>query len=185
MWLVDSFRAIFGRTPQRPASRRCVLIRQPEKYFVGDKVIQETYQHLKQEGMNDREGLVYWAGWYLDGVCVVTSALVPRGKSRYGGVQVPTDEMIRAANLLRKLDLLLVAQIHTHPGDHGHSPGDDVSAVSSLPGFLSIVVPNFARKASLDLEECYFHRYLGKGRWQELSGEESKKLIHIDPARIE
>jgi hypothetical protein len=128
--------------------------------------------------------LVYWAGWYENPGCIVTTALIPHGINRWGGVRVPTEEMIRIGELLRRLDLLIVAQIHTHPGDHGHSGGDDVSAVSSVPGFLSIVVPNFDQFDSLPLERCYFHRYLEGGRWSEITGSGAVDLVHIDPARL-
>ena len=172
-------------TKQGPADRRRGrLIEAPRNYFVNESVLQATHSHLQREGRNFHEGLVYWIGWYSEESCIVTSVLVPRSVSRYGGVTVSTEEMARINNALRQADLLLVAQIHTHPGDHGHSAGDDGNAVSSLPGFLSIVVPNFAQAEDLVLSESYVHRYQGAGRWCYLQPDEVSKLIHIDPFMI-
>lgn len=184
MWLVRKIKAFLSRKPEVASRRRETVLPWPERYYINSAVIEKTYAHLKREGMKPTEGLVYWAGWYLNNVCLVTSLLVPSGFSRYGGVCVPTQEMVRIARLMRGFDLFIVAQVHTHPGDHGHSGGDDVNAVSSVPGFLSIVVPNFAQAATLRLEDCYLHRYLGKGRWRELPSAESKRLIQVDPLEI-
>ncbi len=187
MWLIERFKLLWGRRgrpDQRVASRRSRVNRWPRTYFVSSAVIDATHKHLRGEGRRPCEGLVYWAGWYEGSICIVTTALIPRSISRWGGVRVPTEEMIRIGETLRRLDLLIVAQIHTHPGDHGHSGGDDVNAVSSAPGFLSIVVPNFDQSVSLPLERCYFHRYLEGGRWVEITGHGAVDLIHIDPTRL-
>ena len=172
-------------TKERPVERRrSCLIETPRNYFVNESVLQATHSHLKGEGRKLLEGLVYWLGWYSEESCIVNSVLVPRGNSRHRGVTVSTEEMVRINTVLRQADLLLVAQIHTHPGDHGHSAGDDGNAVSSLPGFLSIVVPNFAQTERLVLLRSYVHRYQGAGRWRCLQPDEVNKLIRIDPFAI-
>jgi hypothetical protein len=187
MWLIHRLKVLWGgrhHTEQEPLKRRSRARPWPKAYFVSSSVINATHRHLRREGRKSCEGLVYWAGWYEGPVCIVTTALIPRAIGRWGGVRVPTEEIIRIAELVRALDLLIVAQIHTHPGDHRHSGGDDVNAVSSVPGFLSIVVPNFDQFDILPLERCYFHRYLRGGSWIEIARSRAMDLVHIDPVRL-
>ena len=181
---VTAFIKSFFKNERSAEPRRARLIETPRKYFVNESVLQATHSHLQGEGRNFREGLVYWLGWYSEESCIVNSVLVPRGSNSYGRVSVSTEEMARINTALHRADLLLVAQIHTHPGDHGHSAGDDGNAVSSLPGFLSIVVPNFAQTERLILTESYVHRYQSAGRWRCLKPDEVSTLIHIDPFSI-
>ena len=57
------------------------------------------------------------------------------------------------------------AQVHTHPGMAFHSETDDHWPVVSQPGFLSIVVPNFAI-GSVDLKKMWAGMLTANGSWK-------------------
>jgi len=57
------------------------------------------------------------------------------------------------------------AQLHTHPGPAFHSPTDDHCPVVSQPGFLSIVIPDYAT-GPVALEAAWVGRLDENGRWR-------------------
>ncbi len=59
----------------------------------------------------------------------------------------------------------IAAQIHTHPGAAFHSATDDHWPIISQPGFISIVIPNFAQEPVL-LKEAWVGRLDADGDWR-------------------
>lgn len=60
------------------------------------------------------------------------------------------------------------AQVHSHPAHAFHSVTDDQWPIISQPGFISIVVPNFAANQS-SLERAWIGRLLPDGRWKRVA----------------
>jgi hypothetical protein len=58
--------------------------------------------------------------------------------------------------------------VHTHPGSTFHSSRDDGMALIYVPGFLSLVIPNFGL-GEPSLEDAYLAVLDASGRWQELN----------------
>jgi hypothetical protein len=58
-------------------------------------------------------------------------------------------------------------QVHTHPGSTFHSSRDDGMALIYVPGFLSLVIPNFGL-GEASLEGSYLTVLDDSGHWQEL-----------------
>jgi len=132
-------------------------------------VFEATHSHLKELGCKGEEGLVFWVGAFgQNGECFVTGCLIPKVSSSQGGVRIPTEKMATIADEVRKRDLLIVAQVHSHPGRFGHSTVDEVKAVSCRRGFVSIVVPDFGQQRNLDLTQCLVYEYLTSGEWRML-----------------
>ncbi|MCR4347871.1 MAG: hypothetical protein NUV55_11810 [Sulfuricaulis sp.] len=78
---------------------------------------------------------------------------------------------------LARENRVIRAQIHTHPGQAFHSATDDQFPVVSQPGFISIVIPNFARGA-VSLGEAWIGQLGADGHWHELAVESE---IEITP----
>jgi proteasome lid subunit RPN8/RPN11 len=57
------------------------------------------------------------------------------------------------------------AQIHTHPGPAYHSPTDDAFPAVQVAGFISIVVPYFAR-TGFDPASFYVAELTENGSWR-------------------
>ena len=72
----------------------------------------------------------------------------------------------------------MLAQVHTHPGDFGHSPGDERNAVCFKIGFISIVVPNFAAPDT-DFDDFYVYSYCEHWKWHLFSSAEVKKQFIV------
>jgi hypothetical protein len=66
-------------------------------------------------------------------------------------------------------------QIHTHPGPAFHSKTDDDFPIIHTAGFLSLVIPNFA-KGEVSLHKAYLTEIMPNGRWREVRPEER---LHI------
>jgi len=93
--------------------------------------------------------------------------------------------MAEIAEQVRKYDLFLVAQIHSHPGNFGHSKLDEQRAVSARPGFVSIVVPNFGKEPLRDLRHCFIYEYVGQNEWRQLEMREIGLRFIIEPTVLE
>lgn len=78
-------------------------------------------------------------------------------------------------------------QLHTHPPGCRtlHSPRDNIGAFSDRLGFLSIVVPDFAR-AGVDLHHprCTTHERTADG-WRVWTNEESVERLVVVPAALD
>jgi hypothetical protein len=143
-------------TPYPPADYR---VRVPQ--LIWTAALNEVRRYASLDGRSGRrgsEGLVYLGGVPTTEELLVTSVFrlhhLPQGDS-----VKPTPAEVRWLLLeLRARDEKLVAQLHTHRHGARHSPGDDAMATSFHPGFLSIVVPNFAVGVA-QLHECIVHEY--------------------------
>jgi hypothetical protein len=127
---------------------------------------------LGHYGRLDSEGLVYLAGVRAADDVALVSGLYSLGHTAQGGTVVVEPEEARwLLRTLRARDEKLLAQVHSHPGVAFHSPGDDARATSFHRGFLSIVVPGFARGVS-EVSECAVYEFDGL------------KFTELDPAAV-
>ena len=58
-------------------------------------------------------------------------------------------------------------QVHTHPGAAFHSQIDDEFPIIHSPGFLSLVIPNFAF-GPVGFDDAYLSEIQPDGRWREV-----------------
>ncbi len=125
-------------------------------------VVGKTLAMLFKCGNCESECVVYWTGPAGDDL-VNDYEHPDHTRSRYGYEVADgwlTDFWRRLASSCRSIK----AQVHTHPGRAFHSGTDDRWPIVSQPGFISIVVPNFAAKQS-SLERAWIGRMLPDGRW--------------------
>jgi hypothetical protein len=138
--------------------------------------------HLRQVGLKRFEGLALWAGVRQGEVFQVTQTVIPAQKgirSRDGvAVAIGPEELHRLNVWLYENKLMLVAQLHSHPGEAYHSETDDEFPVATVVGSVSIVVPDFARH-QFSLPTCAVYRLSGKGRWEGLTVADAADLISI------
>ena len=72
----------------------------------------------------------------------------------------------------------LAVQIHSHPTEAYHSDTDDTYPIVTMRGGLSVVVPDFARTGLRGNGVANYR--LGTSGWDELSLEESRRLIQYE-----
>jgi hypothetical protein len=80
---------------------------------------------------------------------------------------VSLDERRRIARSLKGSGELIVAQVHTHPEEAFHSWIDDRDAIPRTGGAFSLVVPEFAARASL-LDEAALFQLQPDGSWPQV-----------------
>lgn len=152
------------------------------RYYIPRYLFEKSIWLLRKRGRLKQEGLVLWAGAVGTDTeeAYVVSLIVPRRGYWGGGVRLNTTTLLKLSNELEKRDLSLLAQVHTHPGNFGHSWGDEKKATSFRLGYVSIVVPDFALNEIYDLSTCYVYEYEGNFKWRLLNSQEIGRRFLIE-----
>jgi hypothetical protein len=66
-------------------------------------------------------------------------------------------------------------QVHTHPQEAFHSPSDDAFPIIHTPGFLSLVIPNFAM-GHIGLKDAFLTEIMDDGGWREVRCEDHLEI---------
>lgn len=145
----------------------------------------QTAMAALRQPPHDHERVAYLDGPRSQhGIAIVTTVTIPSADERQGNFHVSAPEMSRAGQHLRRLQLMRLAQIHSHPaGWTGHSPYDDEMAFSQRDGAISIVVPHFAACAP-GLADCGVHVRHSDG-WHELGPLEKSDAVQIVPSLVD
>lgn len=129
------------------------------------------------------EQVCYFDGILIDSEhveAVATTLTFPKARLQAGQFKVLAEDMSQAGKHLRKFRLRRLAQVHTHPTNWvGHSNWDDDNAYSTLPGSVSIVLPEYARNLP-SLSNAGVHLRTPDG-WQELCSAEIGNALRIVP----
>jgi hypothetical protein len=108
--------------------------------------LERTQDELRALSNGVRESLVLWAGHPVDEhraqITHVLSLHCPAGALH---LVVPRSERLAALAYVRQHDLLIFADLHTHPAKAFLSEADRARPFGSRDGFYAIVVPDFAR----------------------------------------
>jgi hypothetical protein len=128
-------------------------------------------------GKQGLEGFAIWGGKLVtETKFEFQSVFIPKQKSlkTESGllVVVEGDALFHVNREAYELDLILGAQVHTHPTSAYHSDTDDHFPLVTLKGALSLVVPNFARNAPDDIDNWAWYRLKEYGSWVPLSDEQ-------------
>jgi hypothetical protein len=166
--------------------RRSRLVKFIKRYYIPRDLFENSFEVLQRHGQRKQEGLVLWAGAATPNAeeAYLVSYIVPQRGHWGGGVRLDSKFLLKLSEELEKRDLLLLAQVHTHPENFGHSSGDEERATSYRIGFISIVVPCFAQKNIQDLSECYIYEYEGNWKWRLLRRNEASSRFVIEDSLI-
>lgn len=114
---------------------------------VSEEVVAATLRHLQWTGHRSCEEAALWGGHFTtDGIGVVTTLYLPDTVVAHGMVKIEDPKVLAA--LIDEVDErseFLLAQVHSHPDEAFHSDLDDNGAICGDLGFLSLVVPDYAR----------------------------------------
>lgn len=149
-------------------------------FDVPEVLLQDTIGPLHDAGEEGFECFALWlAKVTLDSVRI-DRVEIPRQMSLHVSegchVQVEGDELFRVSVMAHSLGLTICAQVHTHPKKAYHSAVDSELPLVTLPGSLSLVIPNFAAP-SVRLEEWAAYRFLGAGKWQQLGASDVVRIV--------
>jgi proteasome lid subunit RPN8/RPN11 len=120
------------------------------KVTIPKSVVAVTLAYLKADGDHSREGVVLWLARREASQVDVVAALRPEQEARADVFRIPSASMSKIMTKLRNDGLMIGAQVHTHPYEAFHSAADDAWAIVRHVGALSLVLPHFATRTTLE-----------------------------------
>jgi proteasome lid subunit RPN8/RPN11 len=81
-------------------------------------------------------------------------------------------------DLCAERKVIVVADVHTHPGGSGQSSSDRAHPIIARAGHIALIVPNFAA-APVDLTAIGIYRYGGGGRWNTIPVRQRQRFFSI------
>lgn len=149
--------------------------------WIPARVLDRTVEVLRESGGpgHSHEGIAYWAGRRAGGDCFVTTCIAPAAQTTKGSFETTAHTNARVIMYLANVGFELLGQVHSHPGAWvEHSDGDDARALMPYSGFLSIIVPDYARREMNPLTICGIHCFEGS-EFRRLSNAEVEKSFRI------
>lgn len=151
------------------------------KIILPTRFVENIYDHLRSAGTEGVEGVGLWLGRQEDNVFTVFCSLIPAQKAyrTEEGLlyQVDGEELHRINRWAYEQKLVLLVQIHSHPGRAYHSDTDDAFPIVATLGGFSIVIPNFG---SDPIDKKYWKVYcLQSDGWKEVPEKDVNELFQI------
>ena len=148
-------------------------------------VMKETHSVMRRFGRENRECYVWWGGYYADGYGQVVTAIWPEVQTEFGRIHLTNRQLGVLNGQLRTLDQILLAELHTHPPRaNGQNEVDAANPAVTYPGFISIVVPDFALPNLWDLRNTYVYEYIQNNQWRELLRDEIEEKFVLEPQGV-
>lgn len=140
------------------------------------RLLEETFRVLRDCGSGRRECQVLWLGPWATPT-VVTEIAHSGHDTSFGGVRVHDEWLTAFWRMLDAAQLGVRVQVHTHPGEAFHSATDDAWPMVSTPGFLSLVIPDFA-SGEPSLRRAFLTELQPDGTWCEVREISSRLRVH-------
>jgi proteasome lid subunit RPN8/RPN11 len=155
-----------------------------DRVFIPSLIIDHTELGLRQAGVHGDEGFAIWAGTLSGGDAHVATLVMPSasGGPTRGEISAHTTAHVLMA--LDERDLVPVVQLHSHPRNAFLSDVDVIRPLVAIPGFISIVVPNFGFVDLADVALWSAHEYGSPERWRELDSNERQRRFIIDDSVV-
>ncbi len=134
-------------------------------------LLEETFSVLRDHGAGRRECVVYLvAPRRISGI--VDEALHPIHHCHEHHYEIDSDWLHRTWIDLARRGREIRVQVHTHGREAFHSKTDDCFPIVQTPGFLSLVIPDFATGPA-SLERAYLAELRDGGVWIERNPNEA------------
>lgn len=143
--------------------------------------IVHTLRHLQEAGQRGIECIVLWLGREEGSMIYVEQVRLPAQMARADVFRIPPASMRALLTELSAKQLMIAAQVHSHPFEAFHSKADDAWAIVRHLDALSLVVPDFALKttpASFARDTKTF-RLTADNRWREVYAREVGQWLVI------
>lgn len=139
------------------------------RLIVGPGLLNQTFETLQECGRGRSECVVYWTG-PLDDPARVVEVVHPVHRAGPVGYEVESGWVTDFFLRLRRERKAARVQVHTHPGRAGHSETDDTYALVPATGFLSLVIPRYAR-GPVSVQGAALVEMQSDGTWAERAPE--------------
>jgi proteasome lid subunit RPN8/RPN11 len=160
----------FAPLPLSPARGHLVV---PESVAIA------TISALQGFGGPDgpHEGIAFWAGREVGDDQIVASVVVPRADHGRQSVYVSADQVGEVAHQARLRRLVVLAQVHSHPGlDTRHSDADDSLILMAREGMFSLVVARYGEGGITPELGAGVHQFQD-GQWIQVSDAERSLIV--------
>jgi CheY-like chemotaxis protein len=148
-------------------------------------LVDRARAHLVRSGKRELEQLVLWGGYYNGRAVALVSLLLPETVATWGSVTIVRTEQPVIADWLYDRGQLLFVEAHTHgegPWATELSEVDRKYPISRQTGFLTLIVPNYARDGiSLGICAVWECRAL---EWARLSAAETARLRVVEDTAV-
>jgi hypothetical protein len=129
------------------------------------EVLTRTFEQFRKCGCGRRECQALWVGPWSDPLAI-TDVIHPKHSGHMGGFTIDEGWLHQFWLELGRTDRGIRLQVHTHPGEAFHSATDDAYPIIHKPGFLSLVIPNFAL-GPVGFKDAYLTEIQPDGRWRQ------------------
>lgn len=137
------------------------------RYQIPHQILEDTFQHFRQCGKGRRECQVVWtSSWSRPEL--ISESIHTGHRAHVGGFEVDDDWLSRLWLDLAEKNIGVRIQVHTHPREAFHSYTDDQYPIVHTPGFLSLVIPDFAM-GSVSLRNAFLAEIDKGGKWRQVS----------------
>ena len=135
-------------------------------FLVPKQVLTNTFDHFCTCGGGRRECQILWTSSW-NAVREITGVVHPKHRGHAGGFEVDTAWLTSFWLQLAERNEGVRVQVHTHPGEAFHSAIDDAYPMIHTPGFLSLVIPRFA-KGAVGFEGAFLAELGQDGKFREV-----------------
>lgn len=161
----------------------------PTRWLLPKSALQASIAEMAIDGIHNREGVALWLGCREGPDACITHIAVLRGQ----GVIKEPDHLEIDSDLFNQLTdvalnhaVLLIGQIHSH----GAGWTTDLSVIDHLgglhvPGFLSVVAPDYALRSDTHIADCGVHVYERATGYRRLPLDEVLERITMVDQKVE
>ena len=134
---------------------------------LSEGLLAQTLAELRTCGDGRKECVVYWSG-PSEELGYVDEVLHPDHGADIHGFEITASWLDATWRDLARRRRAIRVQVHTHPAEAFHSATDDRYPIVHTPGFLSLVLPDFA-VGSDPLQGSYLTRLGEDGDWSSVN----------------
>lgn len=153
---------------------------------VPDRVVRATIDAVRSYSTWRKryEGVAYWLGSDDGSTAIIATVVAPIADTGPGYFRVSAEENARVISLAHEYGLIVVGQVHSHPGSRTtHSAGDDGDAFMPSEGMYSLIIPNYAR-GKPPISTWGIHRY-ENGAFRKLTDPERANQVRIARLKVD
>lgn len=149
--------------------------------YISEHVVTETLTYLKEAGKRRAECVVLWLAQDNDNGLVVQRVYRPAQMARADIFRIPPASMQAVMSLLGTENLMIAAQVHSHPFEAFHSLADDKWAIVRHVNALSLVVPYFALQTDFStfFNDTKTFKLSPANKWTELAEHEVGQWLKL------
>lgn len=135
-----------------------------DRYRLSRAILAWTFDKFRECGSGLHECQVLWIGLW-EQPFTVSEPVHPCHRSHSHGFEIEGEWLNTFWLDLAAKRAGVRVQVHTHPGEAFHSATDDAFPMIHLPGFLSLVIPNFGLGPG-SFEGAYLAELSESGQWK-------------------